>query len=142
MEGTSERHRFRGPVDGRAVARVHRPLGDRCAAARARGSPRAACRRREGGAGIWYRHIRRVGPSRENEGEALAIIDHAGHAFVVPMAHNHVMQAHWLLSTLMEWAERSRDRAGAWCADGDDGSLAELVDEGRGLRATRSRPRS
>jgi hypothetical protein len=90
----------------------------------------------------WYRHIRRVGPSRENAGEALAIIDRAGHALVGPMAHSHVMQAHWLISNLTEWAERSRDRPGAWCAYGDDGSLAELVDEGRGLRATGSRARS
>jgi hypothetical protein len=57
---------------------------------------------------VWYWHIRRVGPSREDEGEALAIIDRAGHALVVPMAHNHVMQAHWLISNLMERAERSR----------------------------------
>jgi hypothetical protein len=42
---------------------------------------------------VWYRHIRTVGPSRESEGEALAIIDRGGHVLVVPMAHNHVMQA-------------------------------------------------
>jgi hypothetical protein len=91
---------------------------------------------------VWYRHIRTVEPSHESEGEALAIIDRGGHVLVVPMAHKQVMQARWLLSNLMEWTERSRDRPGAWCADGDDGSLEELVDEGRGLRATGSRARS
>jgi hypothetical protein len=88
---------------------------------------------------VWYRHIRRVGPSRGSEGEALAIIDCGGHVLVVPMAHKQVMQARWLISNLMEWTERSRDRPGAWCADGDDGSLAELVDEGGGLQALRAR---
>jgi hypothetical protein len=68
---------------------------------------------------VWYRHIRRVGPSRESEGEALAIIDRGGHVLVVPMAPEHMMQARWLISNLMEWTERSRDRPGAWCAGGD-----------------------
>ncbi len=51
---------------------------------------------------VWYRHIRTVGPSREKEGEAFAIIDRGGHALVVPMAHKRVMQARWLISNLME----------------------------------------
>jgi hypothetical protein len=61
---------------------------------------------------IWYRHIRRVGPFGESAGEALAITNRGGHVLVVPMSHEHVMQARWLISNLVEWAERSRDRPG------------------------------
>jgi hypothetical protein len=57
---------------------------------------------------LWYWHIRRVGPSRESEGEALAIIDRGGHVLVVPMAPQHMTPARWLISNLMERAERAR----------------------------------
>jgi hypothetical protein len=50
---------------------------------------------------VWYRHIRRVGPSRQSEGEAPAIIDRGGHVLVVPMAPEHMMQARWLISNLV-----------------------------------------
>jgi hypothetical protein len=72
---------------------------------------------------VWYRHIGRVGPSRENEGEALAIIDRGGHVLVVPLAHKHVMQARWLISSLMEWGQAIwRIGLALGAADGDEGS--------------------
>jgi hypothetical protein len=52
---------------------------------------------------VWYRHIRGVGPSRENEGEALAIIGRGGYVLVVPLAPEQMMQARWLITSLMEW---------------------------------------
>jgi hypothetical protein len=52
---------------------------------------------------VWYRHIRTVGPSRENDGEALTIIDRGGHVLVVPMSPEDMMQARWLITSLREW---------------------------------------
>jgi hypothetical protein len=73
------------------------------------------------------------------EGEALAIIDRGGHVVMVPMAPQHMMQARWLISKLMEWAERARARPGAWVRRWNEVSLAGLTEEGRDIRAPRAR---
>lgn len=57
---------------------------------------------------LWYRHIRTLVPSRKGGSEALAIIDRGGRVFVVPMAHDQVAAAQWLIAGMIEWAERSQ----------------------------------
>jgi hypothetical protein len=64
--------------------------------------------RGEAGAALWYRHVRAVAACRENGNEVPAIIDRGGQVLVVPMAHEHLTQGQWLISNLMEAAERSR----------------------------------
>ncbi len=56
---------------------------------------------------LWYRHIRTLVSSREDGTEALAIVDRGGQVLLVPLADGQVSAAHWLISSVMEWAGRS-----------------------------------